>query len=413
MAFIPLNMTALSPLAFPERKPGVQFRQSLPYVPGAALYGALGMHIGDAGDLDAEQFGALFRQLRCHNAYPAHEGDDWVRPLPATAIQRKAADNDEQPHDSLVARVCWEQQQPHALIYAPTDDEGRPWEAVGRQFYTLQTEEGKPWSGELKDLGKTQVAKRTVTQRVLTRVGINRRRGTAEDGRLYSPLVLSEVTHVKRDGQLNPEPTQFRGSIVIPDGDTITRAALAEITHIGGRQTTGLGAVEIVENSTEEDAAEQIKERVGQLTQQFQDQTELFHALGGSEWRILPNSIFTINLLSDAILLDNGWVPTNEISSEMLNELTGIEARLVRSFTATHIVGGWNVSWQRPKQTHVAVMMGGVFVFQATSELSDAAYTALAQLQHDGIGERRAEGYGQVRICDEFHVMTDDSGGTK
>ena len=48
-------------------------------------------------------------------------------------------------------------------------------------------------------------------RRVLTRVAINRRRGTAEDQRLYSPLVLSEVSR----GQ----PTQFRGSVFVPQED--------------------------------------------------------------------------------------------------------------------------------------------------------------------------------------------------
>ena len=46
MKLVPLTIEALGPLAFPERKPGVQFRSSLPYVPGAAIYGALGMLLG-------------------------------------------------------------------------------------------------------------------------------------------------------------------------------------------------------------------------------------------------------------------------------------------------------------------------------------------------------------------------------
>jgi CRISPR-associated protein Csx10 len=134
--------------------------------------------------------------------------------------------------------------------------------------------------------------------------------------------------------------------------------------------------------------------------------------LGGSPWQDTnrhalesPGTIFTINLLSDAILFEQGWLPTNELSAEMLKDLTGIDARLVRSFTTTTTVGGWNVSWQRPKPTAVATTMGSVFVFQVTGKLTDAHYMALARLEQDGIGERRAEGYGQIRICDEFHLL--------
>jgi CRISPR-associated protein Csx10 len=48
--------------------------------------------------------------------------------------------------------------------------------------------------------------------------------------------------------------------------------------------------------------------------------------------------------------------------------------------------------------------MGSVFVFQARSSLTLDDCARLAQLQGAGIGERRAEGYGQVRICDAFHL---------
>ncbi|MCG8352697.1 MAG: CRISPR-associated RAMP protein Csx10 [Chloroflexales bacterium] len=387
MPLFNVQITARSALAFPIRKPGTQFRPSLPYVPGAAIYGALGMWMGEQGTFDSE----LFREIRCCNAYPSHPGDPWVRPLPATAIQRKAADEDEQPHDSLVARVCWERQQPAALIYAPTDDEGRPWEAAGPKFYTLKG-------------GK--IATRTVTQRTLTRVSINRRRGTAGDQRLYSLLAINEVT--------DKQPTQFRGSLVVPNNALEqVENALGAIKHIGGRQTTGLGAIELSLAEARESTESSIQKRVQDLTKCFQKQVALYEDLGGSGWTdehgneqtITDETIFTVNLLSDTILLEHGWIPTNELSAAMLEALTGIKARLLRAFTTTSIVGGWNVSWQRPKPTNVAVNMGGVFVFQAEHTLEQKDYQALERLQLDGIGERRAEGYGQARICDNFHLM--------
>jgi CRISPR-associated protein Csx10 len=391
MPLVAVQITARSALAFPTRKPGTQFRASLPYVPGAAIYGALGMWMGKQEPFDSE----LFREIRCRNAYPSHPDDTWVRPLPATAIQRKAAGEDEQPHDSLVARVCWERQQPAALIYAPTDDEGRPWEAVGPKFYTLRG-------------GKFET--RTVTQRTLTRVSINRRRSTAEDQRLYSLLAINEVT--------DNRPTQFRGSLVVPNNALAqVKDALGAITHIGGRQTTGLGAIAIRRENGQPEISETIQQRVRALAERFRQQVTLYKALGGSGWTIADETIFTVNLLSDTILLEHGWIPTNELSGAMLEDLTrrndksgsivypGIKARLLRAFTTTSVVGGWNVSWQRPKPTNVAINMGGVFVFQAERTLEQEDYDALQRLQLDGIGERRQEGYGQVRICDEFHLI--------
>lgn len=428
MKLVPITIDALGPLAFPERKPGVQFRSSLPYVPGAALYGALGMRLGST--IGADAFNELFRHIRCHNAYPALEGDLWSRPLPMTAIQPKGGkDKDIEPRcpdckekkgdirrpydDSLYDRVCWERLQPPALIYAPADAEGRPWEAVGRTFYALENTECQPLPAD-GDYTAAGVGKREVSQRVLTRVAINRRRGTAEDSRLYSPLVLSEVME-DRCKQL--VPARFRGSIAIPEGDTNIAAALADITHIGARQTTGIGAIAIHQHGAlaHDDTVAALQTRVGAMSRRFKQRAALYAQLGGSGWQ--PGTIFTVNLLSDAILLEQGWLPTNELSPKLLEEATrtsaangepaysGIKAKLLRSFTTTATVGGWNVSWQRPKHNAVATQMGSLFVFEIEGELTSADYQALARLEHNGIGERRAEGYGQVRICDEFHLL--------
>jgi CRISPR-associated protein Csx10 len=155
------------------------------------------------------------------------------------------------------------------------------------------------------------------------------------------------------------------------------------------------------------------------MTERFERQAALYEQLGGSAWQRGP--IFTVNLLSDALLLDQGWMPTNELSGALLNELTrvvseqgdvtypGLNARLIRSFTGAALAGGWNVSWQRPKPSAVATTMGSVFVFQAEDKLSPDDYAALARLEQHGIGERRAEGYGQVRICDEFHLLSEEA----
>lgn len=379
---VPLQIEALAPLAFPERKPGVQFNASLPYIPGAAIYGALGAWLYQQGQFDEQRL----RALRCHNAYPALEGDHWVRPLPATAMQPKGIDDDHaRLYDSLYARVCWEMQEPAALIYAPTDAEGRPWEAVGAKFYSLN--------------GTSRY--RSVQQRVLTRVAINRHRGTAEEGRLYSPLAISEVT--------NQAPTRFCGSLVAPTAScTELIAALQNITHLGGRQTSGLGAVKIAiaeEGAVPCEDWESIQRRVVSMTKRFQQQAQLYTTLGGTPWLPVDETIFTLNLLSDTILLEQGWLPTQQCSPHLLKAVTGIEADLLRAFTTTRTVGGWQVTWQRHKPTDLAVAMGGLFVFQARHPLQQGDYERLAELQQHGIGERRSEGFGQIRVCDEFHLF--------
>lgn len=389
---IAVRVTARSPLAFAERKPGAQFRESQPYVPGAAIFGALGRYVAEEGRFDE----ALLRRLRCHNAYPSQEGDQWVRPLPLTALQPKGKP-DAPVIDALVERVCWEQQQPTALIYLPTDDDGRPYEMPGWRFYTLAA--GAP-------------VERRVSQRVLTRVAINRRRGTAEDQRLYSPLVLTEATYNRKAGKA--EQSRFLGSITVDTADAMALIELLPyLRYLGGRQSTGLGAV-LVEPVDSSGAEPSLVERVEKLTGRFQQQAALYQSLGGRPWStpIAPRSIFTVNLLSDTILLEEGWLPTQVLSETMLKELTGIEASLLRSFTRTLTVGGWATLWQQPKATSLAVGMGSLYVFQTTEALTEAQCLRLEQIELDGIGERRQEGFGQVRICDAFHLV-EQPGSTK
>lgn len=377
MSALAVRIVAEAPLAFPERKPGTQFRPSLPYVPGTVLYGALGQRLAATGAFDP----ALLRAVRCHNAYPAAPGDRWVRPLPMTAIAPKS--DPATLADSLYARVCWEQQRPAALVYAPTGADGRSWDTVGRRFYTLGP-------GRALELRKA-------TQRTLTRVTINRRRGTAEDQRLYSLLALSEVQEGVQ--------ALFLGSVSCPDGmEAQLQAPLEQIEAVGARQTTGMGAVSLEVSGPAIDDAAAIRRRVRAMTERFTAQAARYERLGGTPWKIRPESLFTVNLLADAVLYEQGWLPTTELSAAQLERHAGVKARLVRSFSAPATVGGWQVLWQRPKPTETVVSMGGVFLFEALEPLTEADYSRLADLQRDGVGERRSEGFGQVRICDALHV---------
>jgi CRISPR-associated protein Csx10 len=385
-------------LVFPVRKPGAQFRASLPYVPGAVLYGALGEALARAGRFDPD----VMRTLRCHNAYPAAAGDPWVRPLPLSAATPKGADR---PADTLVDRVCWEVLQPAALVYAPTDKSGRAWEAAPG-FYAPPHDD---------DIHRQTT--RTVAQRVMTRVSINRRRGTAEDQRLYSFLALSEVNRFVRyqwDKQSIEKKaersfaTLFLGSVVSRTDDDLA-PLLAQIDQVGGRITTGMGEVAVQAQETTPEDGQVIQRRIAQMTERFRASAARYARLRPTrDWQP-DGAVFTVNLLSDAILYEDGWRPTTTLTAEMLCEATGIpsELRLLRSFAQSDIAGGWNVVWPGPKPTEVSTQRGAVFVFQAPHGLTDDDHQRLADLQLDGIGERRAEGYGQVRICDEFHL--DDS----
>jgi CRISPR-associated protein Csx10 len=172
-------ISAEGPLIFPSRKPDTQFSQSLGYVPGIAIWGALGARM------------QATPQARFANALPAREADAWVRVLPATAMSCKrrpgflAPGGDHPPHgvfDTLIDRVCWEQLRPAAFTYDPHCPVCLARADTYAGFYAPHA------------TGGARFQRRAVAQRVLTRVAIDRRRGTAAEGQLYSPLAIAEVT---------------------------------------------------------------------------------------------------------------------------------------------------------------------------------------------------------------------------
>ncbi len=387
-----IAITAQSPLVFPVRKPGEQFRESLPFVPGGTLYGALG----------ALQLGAdLLRSIRCHNAYPAWPDDPWSHPLPLTAAAPKGAATS--PSDTMIDRVCWERMRPTALIYAPTDFEGRGWEATGGCYAPAQNSDTR------------RQTMRTVTQRVMTRASINRRRGTAEDQRLYSFLAISEVnrfTHYTWDacgrecGATTVFSTLFLGSVSAPD-DVDLAPPLTQIDQIGGRITTGMGVVTIKATATLPEDGAAVAGRIRQMTEHFASSAARYAQLRPTnDWRP-EGDFFTVNLLSDAILYEEGWRPTTTLTADLLREVAKLETAdltLLRAFALPGLAGGWNVSWPGAKPTSVSTGSGSVFVFHAPHGLTPGDADRLADLQLAGIGDRRPEGYGHVRICDDFHL---------
>jgi len=254
-----LTITAQSPLAFPPRKPGTQFTPSLPYIPGGVLWGAVGQQLRRTPE-------ASFT-----NALPAHQGDKWVRVLPATAMsckahpgfkskeeQEKGTNSKKSPHgvfDTLIDRICSEALHPAAFTYNPQCPCCFQRAKGFAGFYT-QNEEG--WH------------KRSVQRRILTRVAIDRKRSTSSESQLYSPIVISEVykerekktkeeNNEEKEGQSKEKrdeekeiyyPTTFIG--YVSDLDEETRQALSRVRAIGARRSSGLGQISIKIEEIEE-----------------------------------------------------------------------------------------------------------------------------------------------------------------
>lgn len=66
--------------------------------------------------------------------------------------------------------------------------------------------------------------------------------------------------------------------------------------------------------------------------------------------------------------------------------------------------------WGLPKPLTSALAAGSVLVFRAPAGERETVLTFLQEVEEHGLGERRAEGWGEVVACDPFHVAFDRGG---
>jgi CRISPR-associated protein Csx10 len=110
-------------------------------------------------------------------------------------------------------------------------------------------------------------------------------------------------------------------------------------------------------------------------------------------------------LVSDTLLRNSRLrsEPTAECLGETLSRLLGVTLELRSSgdgrldeFVRVRRLDSWHVGWGLPRPSLVALQAGSCAVFEVKDGVLDAG--KLSCLQSAGIGERTAEGYGQVLL---------------
>jgi CRISPR-associated protein Csx10 len=413
MKRIDLKITARSPLAIGQRKPGGSVSEALNYIPGTVIRGAIAGQMLKQADQEPtpeDDFHRLFLDETAavfHNAYPAViqlapdqyiTSADKVRVLPASALSSKTNSGFKPGKagvfDSLIDSFCAKAQ---GHFYMPNDIQDNLVEPFGG-FYSQS---------------KKRYCSHAVTKRLLTRVGINRRRATAQDELLYSIEVMNES-----QGKSEQVQTVYRGSVFVQDTDELA-AQLSDFLQqqcahlrIGGSASRGLGKIHLEVTEPTVDSAKPIEQRIEAFNQKLKERWHLWSVLGGASSNPTENSsFFTLNLQSDAILTEN-WRRTTVVSPSMLAPLIGFSEENISLCTAYSSYGyrsGWNAAWGLPKDTELVTNMGSVYLFSIPKDKQNESYEALANLEQVGIGNRCSEGYGQVTVCDEFHQVMRDN----
>lgn len=391
-----LKLVLKSPLLVGGRKADSTFIESLDYIPGRVIRAAVAKTIlaacplfdpmadakrrywvtfaggPECGDCEWKEWCRHFGEICFHDARPFG-----AEVLPLTTLGCK--DHEDHPtFDSLPMLM-------RALVrgepYAPK---------CPRCGGRVQRREGFHLNGNSVALQR----------RVLTRVGINPKRGVAEDRMLYTLRVINAQSGDRRSGF---EPVWMQGMVHFPAGFRSAAQLCAQDLFLGAKTTSGLGRAGVILTPDDRSPREGLADRVRRFSARVVD-----HGGDGSVY--VPVMLVSDGLLGlESLFKGNPHDIPTETYCRMLGERVwprgsdfGAECVLVR---AQHRLAGGYATWKPWDEWRLPAQLvtekGAVFVFRLPGP-AEAAYADLMLLGDSGVGRRCTDGYGQVAVAYEF-----------
>lgn len=407
-------------LTIGANKPYQHFVETLDYIPGSSVRGALANAVAQrtrkaakATDLPAgpavserlKQFftdsGAIFGDcFHSEGFVPSHI-------IPSSARTCKTHGGfiaDSTPNDpfhgvvdSVIDDLAWDEDLP--VPHSPSC----PHRECDQDL--------SPFAGYYRITTDSKYRKVNLQKRVVTRTALDRKLRNSSPGQLFSIESIEKPARTETifsfAGTIRNVPESLLGELAEWDGKTL---------RIGAEASTGHGEIILSLKSGRVPGPSGIGKRItafnSKLRDRFRMLREKWGNLYGIEGKDELSLYFTADMLSHAILFDDDGLYKGVLDDAILKKQTGITARLVQSYARTELVSGWffkqsagGESRQMPKRVQPAISRGSVFVYRVDDmpEPSDDLLAALCGLESDGIGDRREEGYGHIRICDEFH----------
>lgn len=421
-----LKVTTLSPLSIrADHSPGGA--KVAPYIAGSALMGCLAsahrlLHSSKGSEFVEfflsdkvrypHLYPASFKNERMHNAFSS------LYCIPSTAQSCKRfkgflplhddRDDDEDRHGVRDSLFDWAM---FTLLgkaeHIAHDEEIRPIIASLQESGSKKPESRRCTCGEPLDSfdgfyrwesGDYAVAEPQT--RLLTRTGINRKYGTAEEKILYNREVYKEENCFFGVIQATEDVTEaFQKFIEKKGSEGHSSLLLTDFAHLGTARTRGFGQVEFQVDSPDDvqDDFEAFKERLRSFDTALR---EYVHKPASQPYYI------AITLHSPIILCDELLRYEGSISGERLASLTGLPANtfeLLYHSASVRRVMAWQELWGLPRMHAYAIDAGSVFLFAVQQPLDNTLARALFALEEQGIGQRRVEGFGRISISDPFH----------
>lgn len=425
MRHLSIRMTVESPLAIrSDHAPGGATTSK--YILGTSFLGAL-TDLYRSLYADSEQmeaFAPLFlsEHVRYPNLYPALFRDDGlqnqktvpVSPLPVTAQSCKRhpgfrfpRDEDNDAHGVRDTLIDWTlfklanldkqikgNAQPLEILKQGRDCRcGEAMDHYNNGYYRRSNVEPYPMIA-------AQVEGHT---RLQTHTGIHRASGTVQESILYNRQVFEEGM-------------QFWGDLLVSDTlfSPLT-GFLREVGHqgllrLGTGRTRGMGKVTLAfREPDEQDDLSTFKQRLNALNKAFHERAQKFELNVSQDDYFFALTLPAPLILRDDLLRYRGVIDAATLMQILQDYCEEDVPQLQDVYHAAKVrrVSGWQQLWGTPRTNEYAIESGSVFLFSCASPPSKALFNALFKLEEEGIGKRRTEGFGRVRVSDEFHQQVE------
>ena len=234
-------------------------------------------------------------------------------------------------------------------------------------------------------------------------IKIDEKTRTTEESLLFS-TEYTDLTNVA-----NKEEVFFKGNVKIPKG--LFEIGKKYELKIGKYKTKGFGKVEIEFKKFTDENDKNIEERIKELNDEIKKDFKEFDKRNDKEkvyfgdelLKEEKQKLITFDFLSDMIL------PFNEVSNvgkqilELFDENFGEKLTLNnrRTFVNVEKLRGYNIINNSRKMDEIVITQGSVISYCVDNENLEGILGYLEKIEENGIGLRRNEGFGRVRICSE------------
>lgn len=347
--------------------------ESLSFIPGAVLRGGIAasyLRIYGKDSIFDHVF--LSGENIFPNLYPARSFQEVSRVIPQTAVSCKREPGFEKHgvKDHLFLKG--------AMALLGKGPEGWP-DHLDKHYICSSCENDLKaytgfWSGGLANPVSVKVDKR-----VIMHTGIDRLTGTVAENILFGTEEIDPSQEIWMTGV----------SRFTDNAREKLKALFQSPLFFGRAKTRGHGEVKLRLENPPAPALEDSLEKWSEGFKEF---------VGKEFSEMLQGFYFAITLQSDAILLDRLLRYTGDL------DLGGIKDLKVVAAVARKVrLRGWNIAHRLPKEDEWGVEKGSVYLYRYSGDDVKALISCLGKIEEEGIGARREEGFGRIRISDPFH----------